>query len=217
MIIKIDFDTIKFNQAKGIKVKQEDKKVTPYLVIYSDESNIDEAIQWARNNKQVALLYFIGDIDKLRGKDISGSKVAVKLTPDVVDDKFMTSLALYPNDVRLVCKLPSDFHDMRIVYTLSQLYPNIRFCGGNLISLLHCKLGCISAEDIGRKGKQGVQISDCFAVEKPTDIDRATQELIFEQLSVVPTSSGKSDSKNKSKSTKTVLPSFASLGGIDSF
>lgn len=216
MIIKMDFDTIKCNQAKGVKIKQGDKQITPYLVLYADESNIDEAVEWSRGNKQVALLYFVGDNEILASKDVSNSKVAIKLLPDIIDDKFISNLAEIPQNVRIICKLPEGYSNMRQIYTLSQLYSNIRFCGGNLISLLHCKLGCISAEDLGRKGKQGLQISDCFAVEKPVDIDRATQEIIFEKIAVSP-SATKSESKSKSKSTKTVLPSFATLGGIDSF
>lgn len=216
MIIKMDFDTIKCNQAKGVKIKQGDKQITPYLVLYADESNIDEAVEWSRGNKQVALLYFVGDNEILVSKDLSNSKIAIKLLPDRIDDEFISNLAKVPQSVRIICKLPEGYSDMRQVYTLSRLYPNIRFCGGNLISLLHCKLGCISAEDLGRKGKQGLQISDCFAIEKPVDIDRATQEVVFEQITVSP-SVTKFEGKSKSKSTKTVLPSFATLGGIDSF
>ena len=92
MVIKMDFDTIKCNQAKGIKIKQGDKKVTPYLVLYADESNIDEAVEWARGNKQVALLYFVGDNELLASKDLSNSKVAIKLSPDIIDKSVLYDL-----------------------------------------------------------------------------------------------------------------------------
>lgn len=212
MILKINFSLIQTEQAKGVRVINDDKKSSPYLILLTNPLNIDEAIEWSRGNKQVALILFEGDISDLCGKDLSNVKVGVKFTFDIFDSENEAKLMEIPQTVRCICKLPEGYSDMRKIFTLSSLCPNVRFCGGNLINIQGCNLGCITLTDLGRKEKQGVRVSSCFCVEKPQDVDGLNLEFVKEKVTPV-----SQDSKKGARTSKRSLPSFASLGGLDSF
>lgn len=62
-------------------------------------------------------------------------------------DYFSSLCELAPESVKLVFKLPQGYSDMKTVFNISQKYPNSGFCGGNLLKLPGCNIGCLPDTD----------------------------------------------------------------------
>lgn len=145
--------TLNYNEVQGNAVKAiiDGKSVTCFMRVIVNEENIEEAIKKFKGNKWVVSLEYVGDITFLNGKDLTGVTVIVKQEIEKVGMDIDFTLKSIQSDVRVVFKLPKEYNDMMSIYNYSQKYPNIRFCGGNLIRLEGCHIGCIGVSDIKKK------------------------------------------------------------------
>lgn len=139
------------NAARGVV---NGKQVNFFLRVQVDEMNIVDAIQRFRGNKWVVALDYIGDPGFLQNIDISGVLVIVikeVMSIESLDIDLQFMLSQIDPRVRVVLKLPKDFNNMKVLYDLNQRYPNLHFCGGYLLRIDGCNIGCIGVNDLFKK------------------------------------------------------------------
>lgn len=150
MILHLKYEDIPAN-ANAVRGEVNGKVVNFYFRIKVNPSNIAEAVSRFRGNKYLAALDYEGDLAVLRTLDLSGVPVMVVKEVDSLDDTLDFLFSEVDSHVRVVLKLPSTFTDMQAVYNYSQRYENVRFCGGTLLRLEGCKVGCFGLEDLTKR------------------------------------------------------------------
>lgn len=153
MILRVKYEDLgkEANAARGVV---NGKQVNFFLRVQVDEMNIAEAVQRFRGNKWVVALDYIGDLGFLQNIDISGVLVIVTkeiASVESLDFDLQFMLSQIDPRVRVVLKLPKDFNNMKVLYDLNQRYPNLHFCGGYLLRIDGCNIGCIGVNDLSKK------------------------------------------------------------------
>lgn len=152
MLLNIDFSSV---ENTGVKGEVDGKKVNFYMVINVSERNIIEAQSKYGNSKGVVAFNYTGNPDFLQG-NAQLAEITKPLLLNVALEQIgiieiQQTMIKYPQNVRVVFQLPSDFSNMQFIYSESKKYPNIRFEGGRLLRLGGCKIGSVDIEDIPRK------------------------------------------------------------------
>ena len=106
------------------------------------------------------------------------------------------------NDVRVVINVDSMFSDMRLVAEWSSRFSNIRFCGGHLIRLKGCNIGCVGVQDIPKKiveSRIPMVCKGCSCVLTNVLLDDLDYIEFYEDLGLSTLSSKKSSGRRSSK------------------
>lgn len=220
MLLRLKYEDMTSNAARG---EVNGKNVNFFLRVQVDASNISEALVKLKGNKWVAGFDFVGEPTFLHTIDIGDAVVMVEKEVETVDENLDFTLTNLGSKIRVLVKLPKDYSDMKTIHAYSQKYPNIRFCGGNLIRLDGCNVGCIGKEDISKKipdNRIGVLAEGCGCVFQNIHIDDVDTLEFYESKSNVTEKKVRSSGKPKSKTTKKPLSSLLSLdklGGMDNF
>lgn len=152
MLVKMEYQDI---GVAGLKTNYDSKVKTHYIDYIVDEYTIDTAIQEVNEgfNKYTVCLQYEGDLQRLFMIDEKPKcPVLVKRELEDVTELAITFLVkMVPDWVRLCIKTPSDFSDMRLVESISKKYPNVHFCGGKLLRLKSCNVGCLRRDEIPKK------------------------------------------------------------------
>lgn len=147
MIIKMDYQDIGL---VGIKTNYNNKIKNHYIRFIVDEYSIDNAIQNIKNNKWVVALDYEGDLQYLFSID-TVPNVPIIVTKEMKEINELSVgffMKCVPDWVIVSIKTPSDFTDMKIIEALSKEYKNVRFCGGKLLRLPGCNIGCIQRDEV---------------------------------------------------------------------
>lgn len=166
---------LKYDQVEGSALKGEvnGKAVNLFMQVEVDNSNVEQALERFKGNKWVVGLDYVGDVQQLVGLNLNGLNVLVKKDYDGVE-QIDEALKGIPEGVNLVMKLPLDYSDMRVIHTYSQKYPNLRFCGGTLLRINGCHIGCIEQQDVFKKipdSKLSLVCEGCSCVYKHSLLD----------------------------------------------
>ena len=150
MIIKMDYQDIGL---VGIKTNYNNKIKNHYIRFIVDEYSIDNVIQSIKNNKWVVALDYEGDLQYLftMGDKPSIPVIVTKEMKEINELSVGFFMKCVPDWVIVSIKTPPDFIDMKIIENLSKEYENLRFCGGKLLRLPNCRIGCIQREEISTK------------------------------------------------------------------
>lgn len=137
----------------GIKTKGEIEKQR-YIRYKVDEYSIRRCLEETKNNSWVVGIDYVGDMQELKSVEYKpGYKpvIVIKDVGDIVIKEIPKIKKQLPEWVRLVLRLPQTFKDMRKIHNLGQNYPEIRVCGGELIRLEGCQIGCITDTDLPKE------------------------------------------------------------------
>ena len=145
MILKLNYSEIEKTAVKG---EVNGKTVNFFLVVNVDETNLVEAIERFRGNRWVVALNYSGNLDALSGVDVGDRLVLVVKQFETLDINVDFTMNSIPPNVTLVVELPKTFHDMRLVKSYADKYPNIRFEGGHFLHLEGIPLGTIMQKDV---------------------------------------------------------------------
>lgn len=156
MIINIDAADVKEGLVPYYINK--DKEVRAQLRVFASIPELSKFL----TNPSVALIDIAHDPDKI-GHDLD---LLSQLYPQKPSKPFVYSLdlkneqvanlnidyfsslcELAPESVKLVFKLPQGYSDMKTIFDISQKYPNTGFCGGNLLKIPGCNIGCLPDSD----------------------------------------------------------------------
>lgn len=222
MILKLKYEDLTGNAARG---EVNGKNVNFYMRVQVDEMNIVEAIEKLRGNRYVVALDYVGELSFLNTIDTSGVNIIVTREVKTLDDSLDFLFSEVKPNIRVALKLPDDFKDMRAIHAYSQRYPNARFCGGKLIRLEGCNVGCIAREDISKKipnSRISVVTEGCGCVLRNIHIDDVDVIEFYEVKSKAVKKKLESASKGRAKSSKPKrkIPSFIpvnEIGSMDNF
>lgn len=148
MFLRLGFSELQGQAVKGLV---NGKKVNFFIRLVVDETNIVEALDKHRGNKNVICYEYIGDEAFLRSVDIGSSIVVVIKDVTALDMGLDFIMNAIDPRVRVVFRLPSDYFDMRAVVSYGLRFPNSRFIGGNFINLPSSKLGIVDVTELNRK------------------------------------------------------------------
>lgn len=205
MVVKL-----KYSEMHGVlAVKQSNGELRkPNVILKVDSDNILDAI--AKFESCVSLFLYEDDIGTfLELRPDSKRVICIKLNfnPDVDNTSI---LATIPRKYRVILALPENYSNMLILDEICREFQNVRFCGGKVCAIGGIRLGCLSDADDTKQSKNLVFTNTCCCTEKPYDLSEV--DYVFNS----PSKAIKSDTERKPKAKKT-LPSFVSLGGLDSF
>lgn len=97
---------------------------------------------------------YIGTPSGLLGLDTKGVYVGVPYDfgMDVTESDIENVLNELPEGVTMIIKLPEEYCNMEFVYNMSIKYNRVRFCGGDLLNIPRCNIGCCGNDVAERKG-----------------------------------------------------------------
>jgi hypothetical protein len=141
-ILKIDYDKLVSNNANNVKVYKNNKAINVSLIVSIKENTdiISKSILAFELDMRGVELSIIKE--EINNYNLS-KPLIVRINADLDDinlDLFMKSVR---QDIKIVLDLDSNFSNMKLVYDLSSKYSNLNFCGGYLIKLNGCNVGCL--------------------------------------------------------------------------
>lgn len=144
LLVKASFEVAKQYEHSSVITKIGNKKHQCYFKLYCDDLDIDDCLKLARTSKNIIMLEYQGSLPTLGMKDLSGVYVtrAFDFGMDVNETDIEGVFELLPKGVTAVIKLPQGYTDMRFIYSMSQKYKDIRFCGGTTFCFEGCNVGC---------------------------------------------------------------------------
>ncbi len=223
MIVRLNIDELKNTEIVGV---YNGKKINPYIEIYCGEHNLEYTLDkllviMEKNKSKILHLDYDGSFDKLEELLLSGkyTLIPVVVKKELKDIQNLELLmAGIPKNVKLNIILPKEFKDMSVVHHYSNKYENISFCGGNLIALKGCRLGCtlktvkdIVSDDGCYRGYTEISIDDIEDLEFKEFIPpktKAGSRLKKESASKEPKEKVKKESKPKSSKPKKQVSSL---------
>lgn len=148
MIVSMSIDDLKNDEIKGV---YDGKNIYPYIEVVCDSSNLRktlDALLPVFNTKKTKIVNvsYKGEISYLEEVLFSSdySVIPVVLKKKLSEIEYVDLLvASLPKYVNIVIKIDMEVANiMTVVHGYSLKYDNISFCGGNLIALKGCRLGC---------------------------------------------------------------------------
>ena len=95
-------------------------------------------------------IIYKGDIDEyishVTPDNAKNVFLRIEANPDIVNLDRLAKMKAY----NVLCSVPDDYNNMQQLYELNQMYPNIHFCGGNLLYLDGIKYGVFEVKKPGR-------------------------------------------------------------------
>lgn len=207
MIVSIPYEQVKGNNLNGV---YEDKEYSFYMRIGVNEDNVIEAIsQWGTSRNVIAFDYD-GDLSKLASLPSISKAIIIHKKIDLSVINIEMYLVTVPKTVRVVLELEDNYSDMRTLKHLSSKYPQVRFCGGNVIRLNGVNLGCILQDDLPKKvaaSKIGVVCKGCSCIDKTIKFEDVTNPIFTMEVEKIKNiKTGSKDSDNEKVVTSKVKP-----------
>ena len=223
MFLKIKYEDVGDRICSG---RVNDKRVNLLLRVEVNKDNIIEALERLGGSRGIAGFYYVGDIGFLSSVDIGNNLVIVEVNVNDLDLNTDMLLKGIPSNIRVAVKLPSDFCDMKKVCDFSTLYPNTRYCGGNLIRIKGANIGCIGVDDIQKKIAESriplasVGCATCMQMlefDDVTDLEFSKEKVTEPRVKHEKEKSNKQTKKasNTKPSKKKVLSSLVSSLSIE--
>ena len=160
---------------------------------------VDDFEEYKRNYNNIMMndaVIYKGDIEEfvdcVTPENAKQVFLFLSANPDILNLSSIDKI----KDYNVLCNVPANYSNMEQLYNLSQMYPNIRFCGGELVLLKGVNIGVFDTE----KPKKFV-FNDPYSCQEPvTDISE------IEGYTFVQTNNGVQTVKvkaTKPKDTKT--------------
>jgi hypothetical protein len=172
-----------YSDLKGyaIEAKIKEKNVLLYMRVFTDMTNIEEAVNALRGNRYVVGVEYSGDTAILSKIDLSGLNVLIHYKVDLSEEIVDSIMQSIPSTVNVVFNLDENYSDLRRVLELSKKYNNIRFCGGYMLRIPDVRIGCIRQEDLKLKrtnNKVDLVCSGCSCIFPTKSLDEY-DDVIF--------------------------------------
>lgn len=225
MLAKIKYADIRGNVLTGTV---NDKEETFLMRVTVDKDNIVDAITKLGSHKNVVAFDYYGEVDGLVNLPATQKPVILHKSIEGVDVNLDMFLLSVPAGIRVALKVPNNYCDMRSIIDASKKYPNVTFCGGNLIRLPGASIGCIKQCDLVKKvaeskiplvckGCSCIIPNVCYEdIEEPTFTTEAVKErkTATQSNEVKPStkSSGTTAVSKKKKAVNSLASLFADAG-----
>lgn len=214
MIVKLKYEEVAGAALKGAV---EGKVYNFFMRVEVDETNITEAIETLKGNKWCVGLDYRGNLGVLRAVEAKGVKILVETdTLDALDARLDNFVGSVPPHIRVIAKVEPEYCNMRKIEEYSIKYSNLRFCGGNLIRLDGCSIGCITTNDVFKKvadNRLPIVTSGCSCVYKNLSLGELDSVEFYTDMS----KGFKVDALKAPKKQLSSLVSLAKAKGTDFF
>lgn len=156
IIVKTELETAKSYSGKTVYAKVKNKKNNAYFRVHVDDSNLDEAIAFAKRDKNVLMLAYYGQGGGFQTltEDITGVYVGwvVPVGSNITEADVARYSELAPTGVSVIVKLPEDYKGFEFLYKVMQKYKNVRVCGGTCFCFEECRFGCCGKDVLEKRG-----------------------------------------------------------------
>lgn len=219
VICSVDLVTAEKYKGASLKAKYNGKKQAVYLKIICDDLTLYEAIEVARNNRNVLAVEYCGMDTNPVYLGLKNTGVYVgRVTDfgnDITVDDIQRIVQSTPEGVTPIIRLQPDFNDLYKIWYFCNQFSRVRFCGGNLFSVDGVRCGMIGVDILSRLG---LKFDDsCYALGQRDDVFDTVNidELTIEKSVKAESTSKKTKSTTKSsktsKSVKKPKLSFADI------
>ena len=223
MLISLNYCDIQNTENKLVSVGVENKgKVTStYVRMTVIEDTILDAVSLYDSSSFVLLFDMSVDVSlwpelKAKLSGLRSHKVLLHL-PEMPIDKAIEYAHDLPN-LRFVLPLDSDFCDMQIISKTSRECVNLYFCGGNLIRLRGCNIGCLTPELTPRhKTTSLVSVNGCSCTMPVMTVTGAELHFNYKPVTYSTKSVGKSNDMKIRKKAGVTVPGMFHDAGLSNF
>ena len=199
----------------SIKGKYNGKKHQVYIRLVCDDSNLKECVDLARVSKNILMVEHQGQGDTKAYSLVRNTGVYIGKVFTCGNNFDASELERIiedvPDYITPIISFPDDFCDLELVWELSKIYPNVRFCGGKLFAIDGVKVGAVGIDILDKVSAK--YDDECYMLCGTTD---AVECVSFSDLSEIETSA-KAETKQKAPVQKRPQISFASImasGGV---
>lgn len=226
VLVRANLSDIFAYKGKNVTTKIGSKKHQVLFRVEVDDFSLVQAIEHSKNDKNVLMLDFAGTENFIKSCSVDASGkipyvgVRVEVGLNLTEQDIVNMLAVYPEWVTLVIKLPDEYKDMQFLYEMCKKYNRIRFCGGHTFNIDGCRLGCCGLDlieklDIKVNNVNYIHQGCSCALES---FDITDVELVVSQKAERSSNTGSSKSKSKSstpKKSKAVFSDLLKKGAVD--
>lgn len=153
IICNVDYKVAEVYRGLNLKAKYNGKKHQVFLKLICDDFNLSESIELAKVSKNIAMIEYQGLETSPVYRNVHASGVYVgrvfMLGNNFTEGDISRIVSGMPDGVTPVIKLPEDFKDMHMLWSLNKKYDKVRFCGGKLFSIHGVNVGAVGIDIVG--------------------------------------------------------------------
>lgn len=205
LLIEVDCDFAKRYNVRTISTKYENKKHRVFMRLTCDDFDLAEAISIAKSNTNVLMVEYKGTITNEAYTSL-GANTGVyvgrmhSLGNNICEQDIAEIFTDTPLGVTPIISLPDDFKDLELLYRLSEKFPRLRFCGGQLFAIDGVKCGAIGVDILESKGVKFAP--EAYRLSCATDAIKLVDVLSIElEVSDKPEKPAKVKSSSSGKSS----------------
>lgn len=187
----------------NLTTKYNGKKHKVYLKVICDDFSLSECIELAKSSKNILMLEYQGmetfPMYTQLKKDVGVYIGRVTdMGNNISDEDLLALINDTPEGVVPIVRLPDDFKNLRVVSNLSEKFPTVRFCGGNLFSVKGVKVGAVGVDLLKSKDikfDQSAYMLSCT--------DDVLEDIDINELEIETSSKPESTTKQKKQGSGT--------------
>lgn len=199
IICDVDYGTAQKYRGKNLSTKYNNKKHRVYLKLLSDDSNLRECIELAKQSKNILMVSYQGvgslaDFDFLESQRGVYVGCSMDFGSDMSENDLELALDGIPDAITPIIHLPKSYNNMEFLWRVSKKYPRVRFSGGQLFAVDGVRVGEIGVDVLQKaEAKFGV---DAYRLTSGVD---ALEDVNISILEI--DTSGKAESSSSTKKT----------------
>lgn len=157
IICSVDMATANKYKGKALSTKYNNKKHRVYLKLHCDDSNLADAVELAKQSKNILMVSYQGTGDWSQFGFLSGLRGVYVGYPledfglDVSEDDILRAIDGIPDSITPIVNLPRSFTDIEFLWRVSMKCPRLRFSGGQLFAIDGLRVGEIGVDVLERE------------------------------------------------------------------
>lgn len=215
LICSVDYTVALQYKNMSLSTKYNNRKHKVYLKVLCNEFSLELAQALARESKNILMVEYQGlqSSQAFLEYKPNGSYVGyvTEVGNNISEEEVRELHTDTPAGMTLVLRLPNDFTNLELLSDLSQVFPDVRFCGGCLFPVEGIKVGAIGVDILE---KANIKFDESSYILDRTDdvLENVPIEILTIETSVA---TGKKASTKKApgekKPAKKPSISYASL------
>lgn len=153
VIHRTSLEEVKKYKRCKVFLMQNERKVRVCFRVEVDESNIEEACNLYRSDKNIVMLDYVGStLDNLPSLEQVYIAKHFEVGSSVSETDIAKVLESLPEGMVAIVKLVDEYKDIRFLVSMLDKYPALRFCGGSVFTFDDCRFGCCGRDVLKKRG-----------------------------------------------------------------